>query len=149
MAIGDVNADGFPDVVAANIGERNAVYFGDATHTFERSRTFGRDEDQSYAVVLADLDLDGDLDIVVANAGATNAVYFNRGAEGGGAFEEFRFGCEECGTYGVAVGDLSGDGFPEIVTANSGAPNVIFANVPARSGGLPPGPAAGKPEACS
>ena len=92
---------------------------------------FGRDDDQSYAVVLADLDLDGDLDIIVANAGARNAVYFNRGTETAEPFEEFRFGCDDCGTYGVAVGDLNGDGYPEIVTANSGAPNVIFANVPA------------------
>ena len=45
-------------------------------------------------------------------------------------FREFRFGCEDCSTYGVALGDLNGDEFPEIVTANSGAPNGIFVNVP-------------------
>ena len=44
-------------------------------------------------------------------------------------FDELRFGCEDCATYGLAVGDLDGDGFPEIVTANSGAPNGIFGNV--------------------
>ena len=73
----------------------------------------------------------GDLDIVVANVNARNAVYFDRGLDAPG-FREFRFGCEDCSTYGVAVGDLNGDGFPKIVTANSGAPNGIFVNVPAR-----------------
>ena len=61
----------------------------------------------------------------------TSVNYFNRGTQTGEPLEEFRFGCEDCSTYGVAVGDLNGDGFPEIITANSGAPNVIFASLPA------------------
>ena len=143
VAVGDVDGDGRPDIVTANIGEPNAVYFGDGARGFVRSLVFGGDDDQSYAVRLSDLDLDGDLDIVVANVGGRNAVYFNRsggGDEGRGpgdavggasavAFRELRFGCEDCATYGVAVGDLNGDGFPEIVTANSGAPNRVFGNV--------------------
>ena len=114
--------------VTANIGDANAVYFGDATGGFERSLPFGSDDDLSYAVRLADADLDGDLDITVANVGAQSAVYFNR-CGGAAGFDEFRFGCEDCATYGVAVGDLNGDGFPEIVTANSGVPNGVFGNV--------------------
>lgn len=140
VAVGDVDGDGRADIVTANIGEANAVYFGDGAGGFERSVTFGPGDDRSYAVRLADLDLDGDLDIVVANVGGRNAVYFNwRGWGGGGvaaagfgdseAFSELRFGCEDCATYGLAVGDLNGDGFPEIVTANSGAPNGLFGNV--------------------
>lgn len=136
VAVGDVDVDGRLDIVTANIGEANAVYFGDGAGGFERSLPFGSNNDQSYAVSLADLNLDGDLDIVVANVGARNAVYFNRGGlePGSGVargFVESRFGCADCATYGLAVGDLNGDGFPEIVTANSGAPNGVFANVAA------------------
>ena len=106
------------------------MYFGDGSGGFDRSLSFGRADDESYAVQLADLDLDGDPDIVVANVGVQNAVYFNRGGEPP-AFVEFRFGCADCSTYGLGVGELNGDGFPDIVTANSGARNGLFANVPA------------------
>ncbi len=136
VAVGDMDGDGRPDIVTANIGEANAVHFGDAAGGFGRSLTFGPDDDRSYAVILSDVDLDGDPDIIVANVGARNAVYFNRRGERAGpgddGFDELRFGCGDCATYGVAAGDLNGDGFPEIVTANSGAPNGLFANVKAR-----------------
>jgi hypothetical protein len=41
---------------------------------------------------------------------------------------EAHFGDESHVTYWVAVGDVSGDGRPDVVTANSDGPNMIFAN---------------------
>ncbi|MDE2795183.1 MAG: VCBS repeat-containing protein [Gemmatimonadota bacterium] len=104
---------------------RNLVFLDDGSGRFKPGPTFGTPS-STRSLTLADLD--GDLDIVVANVGAQDEVYFNRGGEGP-EFGEFRFGCGGCATYGAAVGDLNGDGFPEIVTANSGAPNGVFANV--------------------
>jgi hypothetical protein len=66
------------------------------------------------------------VDIVVGNAGMANAVFFNGGD--GRTFTELRFGDNEHVTYGVAVGDTNGDGFPEIATANSDGPNIIYLN---------------------
>ncbi len=33
-------------------------------------------------------------------------------------------------TYGLAVGDLNGDGFEDVVEANSNPPNLIYFNHP-------------------
>ena len=79
VAVGDVNGDGIPDVIAGNIGQLNAVYFGNAERTFSSSATFGEPQSRTYAVAVADLDRDGDLDVVAANVGARNVAFFNQG----------------------------------------------------------------------
>jgi hypothetical protein len=33
-------------------------------------------------------------------------------------------------TYGLALGDLNGDGYPDLVEANSGGLNRVYLNVP-------------------
>ena len=32
-------------------------------------------------------------------------------------------------TYGLAVGDLDGDGYPDVAVANSGSQNAVYLNV--------------------
>ena len=64
-------------------------------------------------VAVTDLDQDGDPDIVVGNVGARNAVYFNDGS--GRRYSVVRFGGATDVTYGVAVGDVNGDGYADII----------------------------------
>ena len=45
-----------------------------------------------------------------------------------GTYTELRFGDEAHVTYGVTVGDLDGDGYPEVAVANSDGPNIIYLN---------------------
>ena len=131
VALGDLNGDGHLDIVTANIGEANGVYFGDGMGNFHDAGVkFGRIDGQTYAVALADLDGDGDQDIVVGNVRAQNAAFFNSG--GGTSFEEVRFGTPEQITYGVAVADVNNDGYPDIAVANSGSVNVIHMARPPR-----------------
>ena len=126
VALADLNADGLVDIVAVNIGEPNGVYLGAGDGTFGDGAMFGADE-MSYAVVTTDVDNDGDQDVVVANVAGPNALYLNDGT--GTSWTEQWLGEEANSSYGVTVGDLTGDGFPEIGFANSGAVNRLFMNI--------------------
>lgn len=136
VAVGDVNGDGILDLVAGNIGQPNALHIGDGSGGFETGVPFGRMDGQTYAIKLADMNNDQSLDVVVGNVSQSNAVFLSNVAffseQAGDAFSETRFGNESAATYGLDVGDLDGDGFSDIVTANSGSLNRIFLNRPQR-----------------
>jgi len=122
IATADLDGDGHLDILNANIGEPNAVYFGDGTGRFPRSLAFGGAE-HSYAVVTGDVDGDGRLDIIVANARGPNAIYLHHLD---GTLHAIEFGEKEGSTYGLGVADWNGNGFLEIVTANSGSENHLY-----------------------
>jgi hypothetical protein len=130
VAVSDLDGDGHLDWVIGNIGEPNAVYFGDGTGSARKSLRFGRSDGRTYALALADMDKDGKPDIVVGNSSQENAVFFNDG--GGGEFRELRFGQASEVTYNLTVGDFDQNGYPDIAVANSDALNVIYVNLPNR-----------------
>jgi hypothetical protein len=74
--------------------------------------------------MLADLDRNGNIDIVVGNKGQRNYYYLNNKKE----LMQYTFGQKDGDTYGVTIGDLDGDVYPDIVTANSGGWNIIYYN---------------------
>ena len=70
---------------------------------------------------------DGHLDVVVGRAGAPGIVWFNAGP--GQSFTRVDFGDGRGAVYGIAIGDLDGDGYPDIATARSDAPNVMYLSI--------------------
>ena len=72
VVLADLNDDGMLDIVAANIGEPNAVYLADAPGQFGEGIALGQDEG-TYAATVIDVDRDGDLDILVGNVRGQNA----------------------------------------------------------------------------
>jgi len=91
---------------------------------FELSQSFGEDPGHSYAILAHDLDADEDMDIVVANVGDTNRVYLNDGAGRLSLLTEI--GLAEHNTYALGIGDINGDGRPDIVAGNSDGPNIVY-----------------------
>ena len=131
-ALGDLDGDGDIDLVTAGLdGSGSAsgsvpteVWLNDGSGTFTKAQSItGYDV---RALALGDLDGDGDLDLVLgverdaAGTSSANRIYLN---DGSGAFADSGLALGSAETFGVAVGDLDGDGKLDLFFGNYGDSN--------------------------
>jgi hypothetical protein len=117
VAVGDLNSDGYPDLVAADSGPFNSTISVLKNHsdgTFESPVTYDVCNSPS-AIAIKDLDGDGHQDIVVANWGDhTVSVLFNAGTGAFGPAKHYNVGyCPGS----IVLTDVNKDGKPDIVVA--------------------------------
>src|SRR5438874_2445435 len=117
MAIGELNGDGKPDVVAGNFqSPRVSVMLNRGDGTFEPRRVYlsARDVD----VALGDLNGDGKPELVIVNGYLPSdgrvSVLVNAGEGTFGTRRDYDTTYPEL----VAIGDLNGDGKADVATAD-------------------------------
>lgn len=130
VAVGDLNGDGKPDIVIAD-PDNNAISVFPNTSSVG-SISFGAEYPiplplpsanyAIYAVAIGDLDHDGMPDIAACGTGNDLVSVIHNSGSVGGALS---FGNRTDFTVGISpesltVGDLDGDGFPDIVAGNNG-----------------------------
>jgi len=111
----DLDADGDVDLVVASASLLIDVLLGNGDGTFQPAQPYevpGPGYHSLNDVAAADVDGDGLVDVVAADVGSDNAYLF-KGA-GGGALEPAVV-IPAQRAYSVALGDLTGDGRPEVV----------------------------------
>lgn len=153
-ATGDINGDGFDDIVVANVG-RNTLFLNCGDGTFEDS-TDGSGIENSSAMsssaALADLDGDTDLDLYVVNyvdglricrddnqqIATCNPSFHEAAADelyenlGNGQFRDVGAAVNRDVSsgkgLGIVIARLDSDRHPDIFVANDMTPNFLFLN---------------------
>lgn len=122
MDVGDLDGDGFLDLVLAMSGATGSgIFWGQQSGkwTHNDMTTLSHNDDGTDAA-LGDFDGDGDLDIAISALGGMihdgSYVWLNKG---GGSFNRVPDIKLEGATRSVATGDLNGDGYDDLVFTKS------------------------------
>lgn len=122
VAAADLNGDGHVDVVAVYFHEGNvSVLLGNGDGTFQPAVKYASGGSGLFSVAIADVNGDGKPDIVVLSyppsAGLVGVLLGN----GDGSVQPpVTYSIHDGYTSGLAVGDLNGDGYPDIAVAIRG-----------------------------
>jgi hypothetical protein len=124
MAVGDLNADGKPDLVTGNYGASTvSVLLNRGEGTFESRRNYTTD-DSPASLAIADLNGDGKPDVVSANdLSDTVSVLLNRGDGSFAARKDYETASPP---DQVAIADLNGDGAPDLTTNGDQSVSVLL-----------------------
>jgi hypothetical protein len=134
VAVGDVNGDGFPDIVVSSggnpyggVGDNTVtVLLGNGSGGFTPASpiTIGTGVVRPYGVAVADINGDGFADIVTANYG--NSALSILKSNGNGTFQSPVTITLPAGANPgfVALADVNGDGKPDIIESNFGVGTV-------------------------
>lgn len=121
-AIGDLNGDGKAEAIVVNYDPFNGlcIYQNVSTAgqiTLGTKTNYGTPGNAT-SVAVGDLDGDSKPDIVVADYGMNKVrVYKNNGTGGSITFYSYDIGFSNAGAYGVSIGDIDGDGRPDLAVS--------------------------------
>lgn len=127
----DIDGDGRLDLVTGDERTGLFAHLNLGARRFADPAPIGTPGASPYSIGAADMNRDGAPDLVVGYDRAPGAVFFNQNAGRALRFTSASWNDGKGAVYGLAIGDLDGDGWPDIAAARSDAPNGVWFNGPA------------------
>lgn len=132
LNLGDIDGDGYLDVVVGNRYQPAVIYLNDTSGGFPEklSRPIGEAINNVQSVAIGDVNGDGALDLALGSLYGANLVYTNDGKGNYDKSSVQALGPEGNNTYDLAFGDINGDGALDLATTqwNRPAPHRVFLN---------------------
>ncbi len=140
VSIGDIDGDGKPDIAITNFGDNSVSVFrnisvpGTITASSFLPKVDYLTGLSPIDVALGDMDGDGKSDMIVTNSASSSvSVFWNASTSGTINTGSFSFRNDfPVGTnpYKLAIGDIDGDGKPDLAVTNTGSNTVsLFRNI--------------------
>ncbi|GAA6138994.1 hypothetical protein NBRC116583_27410 [Arenicella sp. 4NH20-0111] len=132
IALGDVNGDGYLDVVVGNADTNNRLYLNNGSadpFSGVMGTNISEDINNTTAITLGDVDGDGDLDVITGNLDQPNRLYLNNGSAG--PFDGVtgtNISADANITFAIALGDVDGDGDLDVIFGDFGETNRLYLN---------------------
>jgi hypothetical protein len=139
-ALGDLNKDGRLDLSVAVSGDRVEILLGNGDGTFQAPQSFATGGATPCFPVIADVDRDRVPDVIVAHSyqKVPNQVVGVLLGNGDGTLQS-ALGFSAKSGFGIAVGDLTNDRYPDIVATDYGATKAqVLINDGAWAAPMPP-----------
>ena len=129
ISIDDINGDGKPDLAVATAGSNNASILLNTTATGGATPTFSSNFDfatgtSPQSLSIGDINGDNKPDLAVANFSSGSASILLNTTDTGGATPTFSPKVDfptGTGPRSVSIGDINGDGKPDLAVANYGS----------------------------
>jgi hypothetical protein len=144
IAVGDINSDGLPDIVVTTLGSNRVGILLNSLLTpgkFLPVTTFSSGSIRPEGILLADIDGDTYLDIIVTNQRTNTVSILLNSAKKPGKFQTgSSYASNGATPRGINLGDLNGDGWPDVALTNEGTGSVtILLNSPSAKGSFATG----------
>ncbi len=124
VVLGDFNGDGILDLVVARTSGSISLLLGNGNGTFQAPTSFSSGASYPTSLARADLNGDGAEDLIVTSGGFSFGSVSVILGNGDGTFRAPRQLTPNRNPSAVAVGDLNGDGIPDLAVANRDSGNV-------------------------